>query len=214
MKTDRIKTKPFIIALAAVIFVESITDIVLSKTGYNIMLITIFMRFFEIVLLLGILKIWANGFCSVGLEKERITFGMRTGLIWSFNFGVIAFFVFIFLYFIGINPLYLIHTDMPSKPDQLFYYLFAGIIAGPLAEEIFFRGIIFGFLRTWGLWIAIFFSTAIFVGLHSTGSRFPLPQLAGSVVFALAYEKQKSLISPIIIHCLGNAAIFAIALLK
>jgi hypothetical protein len=42
----------------------------------------------------------------------------------------------------------------------------------------------------------------------------PITQLVGGIVFALAYEKEKNLMAPITIHCLGNLAIFSIGLLS
>jgi membrane protease YdiL (CAAX protease family) len=32
----------------------------------------------------------------------------------------------------------------------------------------------------------------------------------GGIVFAIAYEKEKSLMVPVTIHCLGNMAIFSL----
>ena len=41
----------------------------------------------------------------------------------------------------------------------------------------------------------------------------PVTQIVGGVVFCLAYEKEKSLLVPIVIHMLGNAALFTLGLL-
>jgi membrane protease YdiL (CAAX protease family) len=56
-------------------------------------------------------------------------------------------------------------------------------------------------------------STLIFVVVHPGVSGFPFPQFAGGVLFAMAYEKGKSLIVPITVHVLGNTAIFILSLL-
>ncbi|RUA03071.1 MAG: CPBP family intramembrane metalloprotease, partial [Deltaproteobacteria bacterium] len=42
--------------------------------------------------------------------------------------------------------------------------------------------------------------------------RIPVTQLAGGVVFAVAYEKTGSLMAPVMIHILGNLSIFTLAL--
>jgi membrane protease YdiL (CAAX protease family) len=34
----------------------------------------------------------------------------------------------------------------------------------------------------------------------------------GGIVFAIAYEKEKNLMVPITIHCLGNLAIFSLSI--
>ena len=59
---------------------------------------------------------------------------------------------------------------------------------------------------------ALVLSTLIFVLLHPTISGFPLPQVVGGLVFAVAYEVEGNLLVPITIHALGNMAIFALAL--
>jgi len=61
--------------------------------------------------------------------------------------------------------------------------------------------------------VAVTVSTLLFVLPHLTGAGFPVTQLAGGLVFALAYEKEDNLMVPITIHCLGNLAIFSIGLL-
>jgi len=79
---------------------------------------------------------------------------------------------------------------------------------GPVAEEIFFRGILYGFFRRWGAVAAVVLSTVIFVLAHPIFPGIPLPQVVGGVVFAVAYEVEGSLMVPITIHALGNMAIF------
>ncbi|MFH2219214.1 MAG: CPBP family glutamic-type intramembrane protease [Pseudomonadota bacterium] len=56
-------------------------------------------------------------------------------------------------------------------------------------------------------------STVIFVLAHPGLSGFPLPQLAGGILFAAAYEMGESLVVPITIHVLGNMAIFTVSLM-
>lgn len=48
---------------------------------------------------------------------------------------------------------------------------------------------------------------------HPAGFGFPMPQITGGILFAMAYEKEENLIVPITIHILGNIAIFSLALL-
>jgi len=54
-------------------------------------------------------------------------------------------------------------------------------------------------------------STYLFVIAHQTGAGIPLPQLVGGIVFCISYEIEESLITPIIIHSLGNIALFTIS---
>jgi len=93
-------------------------------------------------------------------------------------------------------------------------YLVIGGVIGPVAEEIFFRGILYGFFRRWGVYAAVALSTSLFVLPHLTGDSLPFTQIVGGIVFAAAYERENNLMVPITIHCLGNLAIFSIPFLS
>ena len=88
------------------------------------------------------------------------------------------------------------------------------VIAAPFAEEIFFRGFIFGGLRRrLSFPAAAVFSGVIFGLFHFTGpgSIGVIPQLA-LLGFALAwlYEKTGSIYPAIAVHAVNNALAFAI----
>ena len=89
-------------------------------------------------------------------------------------------------------------------------FLLIGGVVSPITEEIVFRGILYGYLRQWGMLTAIFGSTVLFVLAHSIQGVFPLTQIVGGIVFAVAYERERNLLVPIVIHILGNLAIFSI----
>ena len=88
------------------------------------------------------------------------------------------------------------------------------VIAAPFAEELFFRGFIFGGLRhRFSFPAAALFSAAIFGLFHFTGpsSIGVVPQLA-LLGFALAwlYEETGSIYPPMAVHAVNNALAFAI----
>jgi membrane protease YdiL (CAAX protease family) len=88
------------------------------------------------------------------------------------------------------------------------------VIAAPFAEELFFRGFIFGGLRhRFSFPVAALFSAAIFGLFHFTGpsSIGVVPQLA-LLGFALAwlYEETGSIYPPMAVHAVNNALAFAI----
>ena len=99
-----------------------------------------------------------------------------------------------------------------SISEIAFFFLIGGMV-GPIAEEVFFRGILYGFFRRWGVLVGLGLSTLIFVLIHLISHLFlPVTQVIGGIVFALAYEVEDSLLAPITIHALGNMAIFTLSL--
>jgi len=136
--------------------------------------------------------------------------GLKRGLVWSAGFGIIVLLVSAALFAAGINPLTLIHTRLPAGRNEIILFFLIGGMISPVAEEIFFRGIIYRFFRRWGVFAAVAISTLAFVLAHPAGSGFPLPQITGGILFAMAYEKEGNLMVPITIHILGNMAIFSL----
>jgi membrane protease YdiL (CAAX protease family) len=62
--------------------------------------------------------------------------------------------------------------------------------------------------------MAIVLSTLIFVLSHPLAHGFPVTQAIGGIVFAVAYEAEGSLMTPIAIHILGNLSIFTLSLIS
>jgi hypothetical protein len=58
--------------------------------------------------------------------------------------------------------------------------------------------------------MTIFISTALFAAFHL--QTVPVTQIVGGLVFAVAYHTSNSLVTPIVIHMLGNLAIFGLSL--
>jgi membrane protease YdiL (CAAX protease family) len=147
----------------------------------------------------------------MGLERASWRAGLLKGLIWSAGFGAVALLGCAVLHALKIDPLQLLPPARPARPPTLaLLFLVAGLIA-PMAEEFYFRGLIYGYCRRWGFWPALGVSTLIFTLLHTGVAAFPLTQLIGGLVFATAYEIEKKLMVPITIHVLGNLALFGLA---
>ena len=94
---------------------------------------------------------------------------------------------------------------------MMLFFLVGGVVA-PVAEEILFRGLVYGFLRRWGAILAVILSTALFA-LAPPLRGLPLTQIVGGLLFASAYEMENNLLVPITIHVLGNLAIFTLSAL-
>jgi membrane protease YdiL (CAAX protease family) len=85
-------------------------------------------------------------------------------------------------------------------------------LISPVAEELFFRGIIYRKIREkLNVWICMAVVSSIFALIHFYFSRQLLAGLMpflGSVVFCLGYEKTKFILTPILLHISGNFIIF------
>jgi len=214
MEANKISLKTLAISIAAVFAMETVFRLVIrGQPGSPLPALGI-VRCMQAVCLLFIAGRFEKDPNAIGLSRSKILPGLKRGLIWSVCFGIAAGALFLVLFAAGINPLKLVNTPMPSAPGQIFIFVLVGGIIGPIWEEIFFRGIIFGFFRRWGVYASILVSTALFVLPHYDGHHLPLTQIVGGIVFAIAYEKEKSLLVPITIHCLGNIAIFSLTFLS
>lgn len=215
MDTEKIKPVLVIFTIGIILTVEfGIQELPiepLMKTGTA--------RCLEIVLILMVFKRFDNGLTAIGLSSDRIMPGFKKGLIWSAGFGLLAAMLGALLFFSGINPFTLLHLKLPeSKLNMVLFYIIGGLIA-PVAEEIFFRGVIYGYVKgvlkrkinKWSIPAALIISTYLFVSAHQGNSGIPLPQLVGGIVFCISYEVEKSLFTPIVIHSLGNLALFTIS---
>jgi membrane protease YdiL (CAAX protease family) len=213
METKQIEIKTLLICLVVICCIEGAMRLAVPRIQWNEMMLLGFARLFEIGLIFLTLSIHENGLRSIGLETSQILPGIKKGIIWSAGFGVIVFSVFLLLFLFEIDPITFIRTPLPSRQmDILFFFAVGGIIA-PIAEETFFRGILYGFFRRWGISAALVLSTFLFVLPHLGSGGLPFIQIIGGVLFAAAYEIEGSLMAPIMIHTFGNMAIFSFSLL-
>ncbi len=81
------------------------------------------------------------------------------------------------------------------------------VIAAPVAEEICFRGMLYGGLRErWPKWAAALLAGLIFGSLHAlTGLSAVPPLVAFGVVLCLLYERTGSIVPGIVLHMLNNS---------
>ncbi len=212
MEAKKIQIKTLFLCLAAVLAVELGTRVVTATPIYHPMLILGGARLLEILLIVLIVVTWGQGLSSIGLAQSEMVSGLKKGLLWSAGFGTVTSIVCVGLFAASIDPLTFIRAQIPTQTSDLIFFFIVGGLFGPVAEELFFRGILYGFLRRWGVIVAIVFSTLIFVLCHPINSGIPVTRLLGGILFAVAYEISGSLIVPITIHALGNLAIFTLSL--
>jgi len=211
VEAKQVKVKTLALSAAAVALVEA--GFVFSKAPFNPMLSLGAARLLELGIMVWIVHVVEGGIASIGLDRTRWLAGLRRGFIWSAGFGALSGIAFGVLYMAGLKPLTFVRTGLlKNSPDLFFFFLVGGIVA-PAAEEVLFRGILYGFLRRWGCGVALALSAAAFALPHGLGHGFPLVQVTGGFLFAVAYEIEKNLLVPITVHCLGNLAIFSLSLI-
>ncbi|MEA1926624.1 MAG: CPBP family intramembrane glutamic endopeptidase, partial [Candidatus Auribacterota bacterium] len=130
--------------------------------------------------------------------------------------GYILFFpillVLIIISLVGIDilgipyqPHPLVQPLLEAGDNSLLWALFAvGILLGPPAEELFFRGVLFPALKgrlnvSW----SVIISALLFASLHQNWAGF-LPIFGLGILLAYSYQKTGSLLVPIFIHVIHN----------
>lgn len=167
-------------------------------------------RLLQAIALVWILLLSPRGISVTGLTGHRLVYGIKTGMAACALMGVITVMAGASLYLAGIPP----HTwvKIPLPENSLFLYCLTGCFLGPIAEELFFRGFVYARLRKFGILPAVLLSAFLFALCHPL-KGLPFVQFSGGLVFAASFEYSKSLATPLIIHIIGNTALFAGALL-
>jgi uncharacterized protein len=87
------------------------------------------------------------------------------------------------------------------------------VVLAPVSEEIFFRGFMYGALRTrLSLWPAAAISASVFALLHLTSGDFSIvpPLMVLGILLAWLYEYTGSLGPPIVLHMINNAIAYTV----
>jgi membrane protease YdiL (CAAX protease family) len=211
--TTRIKLKTLLAAFLSVTVVEIVGAAILRVYIIPSLAMLACIRVIDIVVLFIIVIRYQVDPSNIGLDPDRIPSGIRKGVLWSLAVGFVTGIFALLLYSFGINPLQLIKAPLPKAISDIVLYFIVGGIISPTAEEFFFRGLLFLYFRRWGFLPALILSTTVFAFLHPLASGIPLPQIVGGLLFAIAFEIEKNLLVPIVIHITGNLAIFTLSLL-
>lgn len=99
-----------------------------------------------------------------------------------------------------------------QRPKVLMLTMFLACVVGPMAEEFFFRGIVYTTIRQkLSRGVAMLISGALFALVHSNVVGF-LPIMVLGCLLAHLYERTGSLASPLAIHILHNTFLMSTAL--
>jgi uncharacterized protein len=162
----------------------------------------------------GVVMLAAIAFGLWRMHLAWDTLGLEPLTPWQVIESVIAF-VLLRLASVGVLSLMTQAGFVNSQPNVLaptanalwtitITLLFAGIII-PIAEELFFRGMVFGWMRErWGVWPAILLSGVVF-GLIHIQPAVAIPAGLLGIGLAWLYQRHRSLWSPILVHALNNA---------
>jgi membrane protease YdiL (CAAX protease family) len=198
------------LATAGVIGIEALARWGIGQWGLAPLAGTGLARLLDLAWLALVVSRSPQGWAQMGLSRRNWGIGLRRGIIWSAGFGLLAALGWVGLHLAGVDPLRLILSGPAARQATPALLFLVGGLIGPVAEEIYFRGLVFGGLRRWGFWPALILSTLMFSLLHAGAPGVPATQIVGGLVFAVAYEIEKKLLVPITIHVLGNLAIFGL----
>lgn len=212
MVSGAIQIRTLIAGLVAVLATELLGWRLIEWSVLPPLVVAGLVRITQVAAILWIMRLWEQGLIAIGWAPDAWLNGLKKGAVWSLAFGAAAGIGMAAVHLAGGDPLKMIRSPLPAKGYELCLFFLVGGVIAPVAEEIFFRGILYTFFRRWGVVCALAVSTAIFVVLHAPYG-IPYTQIVGGLVFAAAYEITGNLTVPMTIHCLGNLAIFSLSLI-
>jgi membrane protease YdiL (CAAX protease family) len=109
-------------------------------------------------------------------------------------------------------------VELFLKERDVTFLTYSGIFAaviGPIIEELFFRGFMYGALKKYiGIFWAVAATSCLFAALHAHAVGF-FPIMALGMLLAYIYEKTGTLVSSVTIHMIHNLGmVFLVFLVK
>jgi membrane protease YdiL (CAAX protease family) len=99
----------------------------------------------------------------------------------------------------------LLETVLWGAPWLAACEVFDSVVWAPLIEEIAFRGVLYATLRmTVGVWPAVGLSAGIFAAVHGYGAAGFASVFWNGILWAVAYERTRSLLPAILGHVFNN----------
>ena len=164
---------------------------------------------FLVVLLALIAMIWSGKWQQINSRKFKVSY-----LFYSF-LALLAFFVWNFVTFFifpSTQNEISYQLDLPTftGPTAFLMYFFYPVIAGPIFEEMIYRGLVMTALekgKKWGL--DVLGSAALFGILHISSHGWVLTDffvyMGGGLIMAVFFRVTKSIYWPIGLHIVNNA---------
>ena len=187
MEANKIKLSTVFFSIIVIAAVEIVVGLLINQDLLAPLTALGLARLAEIILLLFLINIREKNLSPIGLASTGAFQGIKKGFIWAVFFGAAAGLALLIIYLLGINVLKLFQMQLPADGYKLIVFFLVGAFIAPVAEEIFFRGILYGFFRRWGMLTALVLSTLFFVLSHSSRHTIPVTQMIGGILFAVAY---------------------------
>ena len=167
------------------------------------------MLHFLVVLLIFIVMVWSGKWQQINSRKFKVSY-----LFYSF-LALLAFFVWNFIKFFLFPPTQnaiSYQLDLPTFTGATAFlmYFFYPVIAGPIFEEMIYRGLVMTALekgKKWGL--DVLGSAALFGILHISSHGWVLTDffvyMGSGLIMAVFFRVTKSIYWPIGLHIVNNA---------
>ena len=167
------------------------------------------MLHFLVVLLIFIVMVWSGKWQQINSRKFKVSY-----LFYSF-LALLAFFVWNFIKFFLFPPTQnaiSYQLDLPTftGPTAFLMYFFYPVIAGPIFEEMIYRGLVMTTLekgKKWGL--DVLGSATLFGILHISSHGWVLTDffvyMGSGLIMAVFFRVTKSIYWPIGLHIVNNA---------
>ena len=167
------------------------------------------MLHFFVVLLIFIVMVWSGKWQQINSRKFKVSY-----LFYSF-LALLAFFVWNFIKFFLFPPTQnaiSYQLDLPTftGPTAFLMYFFYPVIAGPIFEEMIYRGLVMTALekgKKWGL--DVLGSATLFGILHISSHGWVLTDffvyMGSGLIMAIFFRATKSIYWPIGLHIVNNA---------
>lgn len=141
---------------------------------------------------------------------------LRAGVLWGvvawIGASLVAAAMYLVFEAVGLDPEPQVAEQALEVVDPVLAVL-AVVILAPIAEEVFFRGVVFNaFLREGGRRWAFLGSSALFAVIHLSAVAF-VPIFLLGLALAWIYDRTRNLLAPIAMHLVVNGASVVIALL-
>ena len=166
------------------------------------------MLHFLVVLLALVAMIWSGKWQQINSRKFKVSY------LFYFFLALLAFFVWNFITFFifpSTQNEISYQLDLPTFTGATAFlmYFFYPVIAGPIFEEMIYRGLVMTALekgKKWGL--DVLGSAALFGILHISDYGWVLTDffvyMGGGIIFALLFRVTKSIYWPIGLHIVYN----------